>query len=75
MSRYGCFDRAPYVASHRVPDGQWCDGHALTTKATSIKTTGTRKCQFTLSPLGQVDPRCADCGWKPGGRFDILEAS
>jgi hypothetical protein len=73
LTRYACFNRAPFVASYRAPDGHWCDGQVLTTKAVSVKTTALRKCQYILSPLGQADPRCVSCKWTPGGEFDILE--
>lgn len=62
--KYGCHNRLPFADLYPAPDGHWLDGHTMTIKAAPVKVSGTRDCQFTLSALGRVDPKCDGCKWR-----------
>lgn len=61
MSQYGCYNRPPFVDLYPAPDGHWTDGQVLTIKASAVKVSGSRDCQYTLSNLGRRDPKCDGC--------------
>jgi hypothetical protein len=65
VRRYGCFDRADYKPAY---DGQcgWVkapDGTARA-KLAEITFRGTHSCQYKMTELGKVDPRCEGCSRK-----------
>lgn len=62
--RYGCFNRKDHVIRYTAPDGHWLDGETYVIKATSIKTTAKRECQYESSDFGKDDPGCTDCNRK-----------
>lgn len=48
----GCHNRAPFLPVVAMPDG-----HSFPFRMAP-------DCQYTLSALGQSDPRCAGCRWR-----------
>jgi hypothetical protein len=64
MSQYGCFNRAPFRESMPVQAGWYCDGHTRTPRMQPSPFRMARECQFTLTELGQTDPKCDGCKWK-----------
>ena len=60
--QYNCHNRPPFTQDYKATGG-----------TEPIATFGKLKCQFTRTDLGKVDPACVLCGWKPGGRLDVLE--
>lgn len=57
--RYGCFNRADFVASYQIPINPEC-GESVTT----IETTAEPECQYRISKLGKKDPGCKGCSRK-----------
>lgn len=69
MSKYGCYNRAPFHPHYHVQDGY---------NPMSKPEAGTRTpkivqqasfahgadCKYTKSDLGKTDPKCAGCKWK-----------
>lgn len=49
---YACHNRAPFKTTVAMPDGH------------SFPFRMAMDCQYTLSALGQVDPRCTGCKWR-----------
>ena len=49
---YACHNRAPFKPVVAMPDGH------------SFPFRMAMDCQYTLSALGQQDPRCAGCRWR-----------
>lgn len=58
---HGCFNRAPFKASLKVPDGWWDDGVQRIAKLITIPFRMAMDCQYTLSQLGQADQKCHGC--------------
>ncbi len=56
-SVYGCHNRKPFVDAYPMTK----DGPPM-----FIKTFGNPDCQFALTELGKVDPRCTGCIHKKG---------
>ena len=54
---YGCHNRPPFKTTVSVPDGAMPDGHSFPFRMAM-------DCQYTLSDLGQKDPRCVGCKWR-----------
>ncbi len=48
----GCYNRAPFLPIVAMPDGH------------SFPFRMAMDCQYTLSALGQADPRCVGCRWR-----------
>jgi hypothetical protein len=66
MSRYGCYNRAPFRESMPVQNG-WVNSPNATTRLPRMQPSPfrmARECQFTLTELGQTDPKCDGCKWK-----------
>lgn len=63
--RYGCFSRADYRDTYRGQDG-WnhVAPHHATARMVDIEFTGRHSCQYKLTELGKVDPRCEGCARK-----------
>ncbi len=53
----GCYNRAPFKTTVHVADGRMPDGHSFPFRMAM-------DCQYTLSDLGQKDPRCVGCRWR-----------
>ena len=49
---YACHNRAPYKPEVSLPGGH------------SFPFRMAMDCRYTLSSLGQADPRCAGCKWR-----------
>lgn len=68
-SPYGCHNRAPFRDTLVVQDG-WLeinDGFGNPTRCAQWKRIPFRNrpdCGYTVSKLGQQDPRCEGCKWK-----------
>lgn len=64
-SRYGCHNRADYLDTYRGQAG-WnhVAPHHATARVVDIKFTGKRSCQYKLTELGKVDPKCEGCARK-----------
>jgi hypothetical protein len=70
VSPYGCHDRPPLGAPRIVQDG-WHNlpQHAVSTlprtpRMVEVPHAMETGCQYTTSPAGPTDPRCAGCAWK-----------
>lgn len=63
---YGCFDRAPYLASTPVQDGWYMDGYTRTPRMVSMPFRMSPDCNYTLTELGEKDEKCHGCKWKAG---------
>jgi hypothetical protein len=66
MSKYGCLNRAPLRMQSVVAAGWYQDGYTRTPKMISIPDPMTKDCQYRLTDLGKVDPKCAACAHKVG---------
>lgn len=57
---YGCYNRAEFkrevIVQEGSTDGKW--------KQITIPFVMSETCQYTLSNLGKVDPKCNGCRWK-----------
>ena len=63
--RYGCFNRADYLDTYRGQDG-WnhVAPHHATARMVDIEFRASSDCNYTLTELGRVDPKCEDCARK-----------
>lgn len=77
---HGCFNRAPFKESLTVQDGHKRlavksysqageDGgdtmrHIRVPNIVAIPFDNSRECNYTLSELGQADPKCVGCNWR-----------
>lgn len=64
-----CFNRPPYRDAILVQDGwEWYQvaGGSWQRRpvTTFIQFENSRDCQYTLSSIGQADPKCAGCNWR-----------
>ena len=60
MKRYGCHNRAPYPLTVVVQERD----DSRRQPEISYPHVMAKDCQFTLSELGRVDPRCDGCSWR-----------
>lgn len=60
----GCHNRRPYRAILPLQDGWFMDGVTRTPRMVSVPFRMSPECNYTLSALGQADPRCAGCRWR-----------
>ena len=66
MRRYGCFNRADYLPSYPALDG-WVkvwSGNTVVARMKDIEFTASPGCNYTITGLGRVDPRCEGCAGK-----------
>ena len=64
MRRYGCFGRADYLPTYQGQDGWARTGDTALAKVVDIEFTASPRCNYTLTGLGRVDPRCEGCARK-----------
>lgn len=53
QSKYGCFNRPPFVVAHVLSNG-----------TTTPNFSHGKPCEYTKSLLGQADKGCAGCKWR-----------
>lgn len=58
---YGCYNRPAFKRSYFAQDGWWIDGVQQIPKLTTVPFRMAEDCRYTLSDLGQADPRCQGC--------------
>lgn len=61
---YGCHNRAPYLTSMPMQSGWYMDGYTRTPRMVSMPFRMSMDCEYTLTDLGKVDPKCEGCKWK-----------
>lgn len=64
MTQYGCHNRPPFKAAMIVQDGFYLDGYTSSPRLKSSQFRMARDCQYTLTELGKVDPKCSNCKHK-----------
>lgn len=64
---YGCHNRRPFVEKYFVQDGWWMDGQTRVAKLAQVPHRMARDCRYTLTDLGQADPRCVGCKHRRDG--------
>jgi hypothetical protein len=64
---YGCHNREPFASWHFVQDGWWIDGQTRVAKLAQARHVMAKDCRYTLSELGQTDPRCEGCRHRADG--------
>ena len=65
--RYGCHDRAPFIATMTAQDGWVDDFRTRTPHMVESPIRSEPECQFTLSALGRNDARCSGCSHQTEG--------
>lgn len=61
MSVYDCHNRPAFKTVRPIQDGYYLDGVTRTPRLVPDHFRMARDCQYTLTGLGQADPKCTGC--------------
>jgi hypothetical protein len=61
---YGCHNRAEYRPGYPSQDGHYMAGYERIDKMKWTPHRLSRECNYTLTELGQADPKCVGCKWR-----------
>lgn len=61
---YGCHNRADYLPTYLVQDDWLRSGDYAVAVMKDVPFSGSQDCNYRLTELGKVDPRCEGCARK-----------